>query len=194
MRMKQASNASLTAVILCYLLAGLAAVAGVESSQLTVDPLTGPVELEDNSRSNSSSGDGHLLKIIRRELHHQRHQCPVHPDPRSPHLQRRSTCPFDIQRDVNPLRIPDVIHRAHCLCGAGTPHASLCRYKIQPNPSFEMSTLTRVTLCRPRIIRERRQFKVDEARPELRLRKLAVITMCRDGIEPFCHCHCPKIL
>jgi hypothetical protein len=105
----------LTVVIL---LAGLAVAAIESNSQLTVDPLTGPViELEEEGARSNSSSDGHLLKMIRRELHHpHRHQCPINPDPRSPHLQRRSLCPFDIQRDINPLRIPDVIHRAHCLC------------------------------------------------------------------------------
>lgn len=44
--------------------------------------------------------------------HHQ--QC--QPDPRSPQLQRRSLCPFEIQRDYNPHRVPDVILRSHCLC------------------------------------------------------------------------------
>lgn len=44
--------------------------------------------------------------------HHQ--QC--QPDPRSPQLQRRSLCPFEIQRDHNPNRVPDVILRSHCLC------------------------------------------------------------------------------
>lgn len=116
--MKQASNASSFMLTVVILLAGLAVAAIESNSQLTVDPLTGPVvELEEEGARSNSSSDGHLLKMIRRELHHpQRHQCPIHPDPRSPHLQRRSLCPFDIQRDVNPLRIPDVIHRAHCLC------------------------------------------------------------------------------
>lgn len=86
----------ITVVILCYL--------------MLADALpSGPVELEQGNTNNNSSSL--ILKRIRRH-----HQCPIQPDPRSPHVQRRSSCPFEIQRDVNQLRIPDVIHRSHCLC------------------------------------------------------------------------------
>ena len=93
-RMKQ-TWLNLTVIILGYYLCGMAVTNA------------GPVELDNNNNNSSSL----LLKRIRRD-----HHCPIQPDPRSPHVQRRSMCPFEIQRDVNPLRIPDVIHRSHCLC------------------------------------------------------------------------------
>ena len=57
-----------------------------------------------------------LIKRIHRDLwvHSNQQQC--RPDPRSHHLTRRALCPFEIQRDTNPHRLPDVILRAHCHC------------------------------------------------------------------------------
>lgn len=69
---------------------------------------------------NSTSEDGIRNRSQNRPLAdvilggNSRQQC--QPDPRSPQLQRRSLCPFEIQRDQNPHRVPDVILRSHCLC------------------------------------------------------------------------------
>lgn len=122
-RMKQTVPGFLTVVILCWTV--LAVVAGMSASipVSSVHPFAAdPVDLDrqmyaqEKTANRSSSNGSEFLIRIRREIHHQRHQCPVQPDPRSPHLQRRSLCPFEIQRDTNPQRIPDVILRSHCLC------------------------------------------------------------------------------
>ena len=132
--MKEISSLTIV-VILCSPLF-LALVAGMSNShQLlpSVRPLTGPVELDVLKGNSRFSNSSHLLKRIRRD--HHRHQCPIQPDPRSLHVQRRSMCPFDIQRDVNPQRIPDVILRSHCLCESspcGHSGGSRCLSLVSP--------------------------------------------------------------
>ena len=127
-RMKQTCWLNLTVITILGYLCGLAVTNA------------GPVELDNNNNNNNNNNSSLLLNRIRRDHHL---HCPIQPDPRSPHVQRRSTCPFEIQRDVNPLRIPDVIHRSHCLCESspcstssssigGTRQPSRCMSLVSP--------------------------------------------------------------
>lgn len=99
----------------------LVAATYVSTSPVLVDESSAaPIYLEwtNNSRSDNLSTTGRTRRQAIDSHPHRHHQC--RPDPRSAQLQRRSLCPFAIQRDTNPQRIPDVILRAQCLCESST--------------------------------------------------------------------------
>ena len=129
--MKLVSKRSFVIVVI-YLVSALVAEL-TTATPLLVDDLLAVPQVDEvvavPARESNRTSD--LLTRIRRDFgigsahHGRRHQC--QPESHSPHLHRRSICPFEIQRDVNPLRIPDVIHRSHCLC-----ESSPCSQQSQP--------------------------------------------------------------
>lgn len=148
-RMKQGQLDYLI-VIIVYLLTGLVLAAETSSmSSSSTSQFRDPVELELEA-SNWYSNP--FMMRFRRELTaaQQRQQC--HPDPRSPHLNRRSICPFEIQRDTNPLRIPDVILRAHCLCESSTcSHQSSSPNQVQPARCVSLISPLKVAYLDPQL-------------------------------------------
>ena len=92
----------------------------------------GPAFRTDHYHSDSDA-DGRL-----RSRRHIPARC--HPDPRSPDLHRRSICPYEIIRDLNEFRVPDLILRARCLCehshcsdgSAGVQGHSRCVALVSP--------------------------------------------------------------
>lgn len=123
----------------------LAAATLASTSPVLVDESSAvPIHYEwmDNSRSGNLSTTGRTRRQAI-DSHPHRHQC--RPDPRSTQLRRRALCPFEIQRDTNPQRIPDVILRAQCLCESST-----CSHPSSSHPSTQQHHLARcVSLVSP---------------------------------------------
>lgn len=83
---------------------------------------------------------------------HHRHRSLCQPDPRSHHLERRSLCPFEIHRDTNPHRIPDVILRAHCHCESSPcSHPSTTANPVQPARCMSIVSPIKVAYLDPQL-------------------------------------------
>ncbi len=111
------------------------------SSPMYVSPADAASGGVESGNSTYPADDYHSDSDADGRLRSRRHiPARCHPDPRSPDLHRRSICPYEIIRDLNEFRVPDLILRARCLCehshcsdgSAGVQGHSRCVALVSP--------------------------------------------------------------